>query len=65
MGDEIEFIRVEVIQNGLLQMDFRNNTTNTPIRAFVDPGDFFKMLGQSMDENLIEYGLLQDKEPNE
>ena len=48
MGDDIEIRAIEVIQGGLLQIDFFNTTTDKGYRCFAEPGAFFAMLGAAM-----------------
>lgn len=48
MGDEIIIEKLEVIQNGLLQIDFRNLENNKIDRCFIELGEFFKMLGPAL-----------------
>ena len=55
MGDEFELTNVEVIYNGLLQLDILNVNENTSIRVFVEPTKFFGMVGKSLQENLDAY----------
>lgn len=51
MGDDIELRAVEVIQDGLLQMDLWNNTKHEGYRVFINPADLFSMIGKSMQNN--------------
>jgi len=51
MGDDIELKAIEVIQDGLFQMDFWNNTKNEGYRVFVKPDELFSMIGVSMQRN--------------
>lgn len=55
MGNEITLIGVEVIQGGLLQLDFRNEETKKVDRCFVTAQRFFQMMGDSMQNAHIEY----------
>jgi len=48
MDDEIDVVGVEIVQGGLVQIDFHNVTQNKKSRAFCDPDIFFKMMGDSM-----------------
>jgi len=48
MGDEIEVKNIEIIQGGLVQIDFYNATQDKIDRAFCDPDVFFAMIGKSM-----------------
>lgn len=50
MGD-LELTEMEVIQDGLIQMDFRDKTTEQWTRCYVDPVRFFSLLGKSMEKN--------------
>ena len=51
MGDDIELRGIEVIYDGLLQMDLYNKTQQESYRVFVNPALFFGMLGKSMEKN--------------
>jgi hypothetical protein len=55
MGDEIIIERIEVIQGGTFQIDFVNKETNESNRCFIDPKDFFNMIGQAMQNNVNEW----------
>lgn len=55
MGDKITLKGVEVIQGGILQLDFKNEESGKMDRCFVSAQDFFKMLGNSMNNNHIEH----------
>jgi len=52
MGDEIVIMKIEVIQGGILQIDFLNTATNKSERCFIDPYNFFNMLGNAMQDNV-------------
>ena len=56
MGDEIIIYAIEVIQNGLLQIDFRNENTDEQFRAFCEPKEFFGMIGKAMQKNFDQGG---------
>jgi len=56
MGDEIIIYAIEIIQNGLLQIDFRNENTNDCFRAFCEPKKFFGMFGKAMQKNFDQGG---------
>jgi len=56
MGEEIVITAIEVIQNGLLQIDFRNQETKDIFRAFCEPEAFFGMIGKSMQKNFEQGG---------
>jgi len=51
MGEEITLTNLQVIQDGLLLMDFKNKQTNEGFRVFVEPQDFFGRLAKSMQGN--------------
>jgi len=51
MGDSIILTGLKIIQNGLFQIDFKNDNTGESFRAFVQPLEFFEKLGQSMQDN--------------
>jgi len=55
MGDEIEIKNIEIIQGGLVQLDLYNVSQNRYDRAFCDPDVFFKMIGDSMQENFKKW----------
>ena len=55
MGDEIELRDIQVIQDGLIQMDFFNESEHKGYRAFCKPDIFFKMIGDSMAQNHRNY----------
>ena len=55
MGDEIVIRAIEVIQGGLLQIDFLNTVTEEGFRCFADPNEFFGMLGAAMQKNVEEW----------
>ena len=48
MGDEIVIKDIEIIQGGLIQIDFQNMKTKETYRSFCEPSTFFGMLGSSM-----------------
>jgi len=54
MGDRLELRGIEVIQDGLFQIDVYNNTRNEGYRVFVIPDIFFSMIGSSMQKNYTE-----------
>jgi len=54
MGDDFEFINVQLIQGGVLQIDFVNNTEKKSCRMFANGDDFFKKFGRSIKLNHIE-----------
>lgn len=51
--DEVSIVAIEVIQDGLFQIDFRVNDNG--YRCFVEPGKLFEMIGHSMQANHDEY----------
>ena len=51
MGDRIEMTAIEVIQGGLLQIDFYNVDKKWHERCFCQPDKFFGMLGKAMQAN--------------
>lgn len=55
MGELFELINIEVIQNGLFQIDIRGEETNQFIRFFVRPEELFNKIGISMGKNLDKY----------
>lgn len=55
MGDKITLKGVEVIQGGILQLDFKNEETGKIDRCFVTAQTFFQMMGASMQNAHIEY----------
>ncbi len=55
MGDYIELRDVEVIQDGLLQLDFYNETQNKWFRVFVEPEKMFGLIGEAMQNNFKKY----------
>jgi hypothetical protein len=55
MGDHIELMAIEVIQDGLIMIDLKNETTNQWERVFVSPDKFFGMLGKAMQSNYDAY----------
>jgi hypothetical protein len=59
MGDDIRLEAIEVIQGGLLQIDFRNATTGQCYRLFAEPLDFFTKLGTTMSRNMIEWSFAE------
>jgi len=52
MGPEIIIYAIEVIQGGVLQIDFRNEETNECYRCFCEPKAFFGILGEAMQKNI-------------
>ena len=56
MGDEIIIRAIEIIQNGLIQIDFLNKETDECLRAFCEPEAFFCMIGKSMQKNFDQGG---------
>ena len=54
MGDDIEISDIQIIQDGLFQIDFYNKSKDEHYRAFCDPDKFFKMIGDSMQDNHIK-----------
>jgi len=61
MGDEIKIESIEIIQGGLVQIDFYNLTQDKTDRAFCDPGVFFKMIGNSMQQSMKRWDDAFDK----
>ena len=57
MGDEIILKAIEVIQDGLLQIDLWNETERKEIRFFAEPKEFFNMLGNAMQKNFKQYQI--------
>lgn len=55
MGDEIKLLGVLVIQGGVLQIDFYNETEKKGYRCFCDAKVFFEKLGYAMEVNHIEW----------
>ena len=55
MGDHIELKEVEVIQDGLFQIDFYNENQNTWFRVFVEPEKMFGLIGDAMQSNYKKY----------
>jgi hypothetical protein len=55
MGDKIVIENIEVIQDGLFQIDFKNTNTGKYDRCFIDPRDLFEMIGEAMQENHDKY----------
>lgn len=51
MGDDIIVKDVQLIQGGLLQIDFMNMKTGENYRAFSEGKEFFSLLGSSMASN--------------
>jgi len=56
MGEEIIVDAIEIVENGLIQIDFRNNDTGETFRAFCDPDRFFGLIGASMQKNFEQGG---------
>ena len=52
MGDEIIIESIEIIYDGLIQIDFKNNDTGEFYRSFIEPEKLFKMIGESMQREL-------------
>ena len=57
MGDDIEIKMIEIIQGGLVQIDFYNNSQKKWDRAFCDPDKFFRMIGNSMQKSMKKWEL--------
>lgn len=55
MGDEIIIMAIDIIYGGLIQIDLKNETKNEHYRVFVDPKDFFSMLGNAMQKNSDDF----------
>ena len=55
MGPEIVIERIEIIQGGLLQIDFLNKETKGIFRCFADPDVFFGMIGKAMQGNVEKW----------
>lgn len=55
MGDRIAIERIEVIQDGLFQIDFKNENTGEYERCFIEPEVLFGMIGKAMQENHDNY----------
>jgi hypothetical protein len=55
MGDRIVIIGIEVIQDGLFQIDFKNINTGKCDRSFINPEDLFGMIGEAMQLNHNAY----------
>jgi hypothetical protein len=48
MGDCLDFVRLELVNGCLLQLDLINKKTQEHHRAFIDPKPFFAALGKEM-----------------
>ena len=59
MGEEILIEAIEIIQGGLLQIDFRNTETNKCDRCFIEPVKFFGMLGKALQKGLAAWEATQ------
>ena len=55
MGDEIKIKDIEIIQGGLIQIDFQNMKTKETYRSFCEPSTFFGMLGSSMQLHYMSF----------
>jgi hypothetical protein len=55
MGDKIIIESIEVIQDGLFQIDFKNVKTEEYYRCFIEPDKLFGMIGEAMQENYNKY----------
>jgi len=55
MGDKIELKEIEVIQDGLFQLDFHNENKNTSFRVFVEPEKLLTLMGKAMQVNYQKY----------
>jgi len=55
MGEEIKIIGIEIIYNGLFQIDFQNTETKETYRCFTESKEFFGMIGSSMQKNYEEF----------
>lgn len=55
MGDKIIIESIEVIQDGLFQIDLKNETTGKYDRCFVEPEDLFGMIGKAIQKNHDKY----------
>lgn len=55
MGDKIELKEIEVIQDGLFQLDFYNENKNTSFRVFIEPEKLLTLMGKAMQVNYQKY----------
>jgi hypothetical protein len=55
MGDKFVITDIEVIQDGLFQIDIKNENTNKSNRLFVEPSQLFSMIGAAMQKNFNKY----------
>lgn len=55
MGDAITIVAIEIIQGGLVAVDFQNEKTKVIDRAFCVPAVFFGMIGASMQKGHQEW----------
>ena len=55
MGDEIKVLDVQVIQGGVLQIDFVRTEDGKTFRSFCDGNIFFEKLGRSMAMNHVKW----------
>lgn len=53
MGEEARLIDIEVIQDGLIQMDIE--IEEKLVRVFIQPSDFFLHFGSAMQKNYIAW----------
>ena len=51
MGERIEITAIQIIQNGLIQMDIFYTEQKKGDRIFCNPDIFFEMIGKSMHDN--------------
>ena len=51
MGDDITIEDIQIIEGGLIQIDFRNEKIGESWRAFCSADKFFGMIGKSMNDS--------------
>lgn len=61
MGDEIIIENIEIIQGGVIQIDFYNKDKNKHDRAFCDPEEFWGFIGKSMQKNMNDWAKKFDE----
>lgn len=55
MGPEVTIQSIEVIQAGLIQIDFWVEEENRAYRCFIEPEKLFGMIGASMQANYNKF----------
>ena len=55
MGESYSVISVEVIQDGLIQVDIEGDESGERIRFFAEPGELIGQIAESMQENFEEH----------